>query len=198
MVLKGCFDTGLSLCSLYESSAFGERALLEWTSAIFFLRACWPLSPSKTVWLVLCPEPALDVGWSGLPLYSLVVTALFEVGPVLQFFSRRLESCLMKLHCPWVHKCSVTRRLTEACKTCAVTAHLYITMQDFAVLPRNSPSLCLCLCYIHPSFSSRLLPGMGLRSWRNWGGCAATCDQGFLFSWPLQDLIAQIQLQAAV
>lgn len=33
----------------------------------------------------------------------------------------------------------------------------YITMQEFAVLPRNSPSLCLCLCYIHPSFSSRLV-----------------------------------------
>ena len=97
-----------------------------------------------------------------------------------------------------VDKASLPLRLTQVCKTCAVTANLYITMQEFAVLPRNSPSLCLCLCYVHPSFSSRLVPGMGLCSCRNWGGCAATWDQGFLCFWPLQDLIAQIQLQASV
>lgn len=90
-------------------------------------------------------------------------------------------------------------RLTEVCKTCAVTANLYITMQEFAVLPRNSPSLCLCLCYIHPSFSSRL-------SARDGGFVAVEIEvvvlplgtQGFLCSWALQDLIAQIQLQASV
>lgn len=45
MVLKGCFDVRLSLCSLYESSVFGERALFGMNASHVFPQSVLAIIP---------------------------------------------------------------------------------------------------------------------------------------------------------
>ena len=45
MVLKGCFDVRLSLCSLYESSVFGERALFGMNASLVFPQSVLVIIP---------------------------------------------------------------------------------------------------------------------------------------------------------